>query len=329
MVTLRLVPVSGPAIEDVKDPSMVGRDPSCEIVVTDGSVSRRHSRLERRAGAWWVVDQGSANGTYVNSLKVAEQALRNNQELRFGAMAFRVDLHEDPEATVATPFLADDSATVMAPSTPPPVPQAAPPPPLPSTPAPPHAAPPHAAPPHAAPPPPIPHAAPAPPPAPPSAAAARERFRPTGPVAPVPQMPGGAPPAKKGKSPLFWVAIGCCGCLLLVAALAGVIGGGVFMATKGAADATHAWLGQVRQGQSAEAGMTEAYRSRLGPEELEAVTRAIAQSKDATFFQRSVDNDRATMTGMLTGGPSPQPVVVKLLKEGGTWKIDDVTIGVQ
>ena len=142
MATLRLVPVSGPAIDDVKDPSMVGRDPSCEIVVADGSVSRRHSRLERRAGVWWVVDQGSANGTYVNSLKVAEQALKNNQELRFGAMAFRVDLHEDPEATVATPFLADDSATVMAPQAPPPIPHAAPPPPLPSTPTPRPAAPP-------------------------------------------------------------------------------------------------------------------------------------------------------------------------------------------
>ena len=132
MATLRLVPVSGPAIDEVKDPTVVGRDPSCEIVVTDGSVSRRHARLERRAGAWWVVDQGSANGTYVNSLKIAEQALKNNQELRFGAMAFRVDLHEDPEATVATPYLADDSATVMAPQTPPPIPHSAPPPPLPS-----------------------------------------------------------------------------------------------------------------------------------------------------------------------------------------------------
>ncbi|HYN03524.1 MAG TPA: FHA domain-containing protein [Vicinamibacteria bacterium] len=319
MATLRLVPVSGPAIDDVKDQTVVGRDPSCEIVVTDGSVSRRHARLERRAGAWWVVDQGSANGTYVNSLKIAEQALKNNQELRFGAMAFRVDLHEDPEATVATPFLSDDSATVMAPATPPPIPHPAPLPPLPSTPTPRPVAPP-----------PIPHAA-APPPAPPSAAAAKERFRAAGPAAPVPQMPGGAPPAKKGKSPLFWVAIGCCGCLLLVAALAGVIGGGVFMATRGAADAAHAWLGQVRQGQTDEvaAGMTEAYRSRPTAEEVEAVTTAIGQSKDATFLSRSVDNDRATMTGVLTGGPSPQPIVIKLVKEGGAWKVDDVTIGVQ
>ena len=103
MASLRLVPVSGPAI-DVKDQSMVGRDPGCEIVVTDGSVSRRHARLERRGVTWWVVDQGSANGTYVNSLKVAEQALKSNQELRFGALAFRVDVREDPEATVSTPI---------------------------------------------------------------------------------------------------------------------------------------------------------------------------------------------------------------------------------
>jgi hypothetical protein len=275
MATLRLVPVSGPAIDDVKDASMVGRDPSCEIVVTDGSVSRRHARLERRAGVWWVVDQGSANGTYINSLKVGEQALKNNQELRFGAMAFRVDLREDPEATVATPFLADDSATVMASPTPPPIP------PL--------------------------------------------------PVPPLPPPPAAvAPPPKKGKSPLFWVAIGCCGCLLLVAALAGVIGGGVFMATKGAADAAHAWLGHVRQGHTDEvaAGMTESYRSRPTAEEVEALTHAIGESKDASFLSRSVDNDRATLTGVLTGGPSPQPIVIKLVKERGVWKVDDVTIGV-
>jgi hypothetical protein len=313
MATLRLVPVSGPAIDVVKDQSMIGRDPSCEIVVTDGSVSRRHARLERRAGAWWVVDQGSANGTYVNSLKVAEQALKNNQELRLGALAFRVDIHEDPEATVATPILADESATVMAPRTPPPVPPPLPPP----------------APKPVAPPPPLPRAAVAPPPAPPSAAAARERFKPAGPAAPVPQMPAGAPPAKKGKGPIFWIAIGCCGCLLLVALLAAVIGGGAYMATKGAADAAHAWLGEVRQGQGAEAGMTEAYRSRLSADELEAITSVIAKSTDATFLQRSVDNDRATLTGVLTGGGSPQPIVVRLLKEGGTWKVDDVTLGVE
>jgi FHA domain len=310
MATLRLVPVSGPPIDVAKDQSMVGREPSCEIVVTDGSVSRRHARLERRGGAWWVVDQGSANGTYVNSLKVAEQALKNNQELRFGALAFRVDLREDPEATLSAPIPKDDSATVMVPQSPPPVP----PPPIPPTPMP-------------AGPPPLPQAAATPPAAPPSAAASRERFRPTGPVSPVPQMPAGAPPGKKGRSPILWIAIGCCGCLLLVGLLAAVIGGGAYMATKGAADAAHAWIVDVRQGESPDDGMTEAYRLRLGPDELEAITGVISQSTDATFYQRSLDNDRATLTGVLTGGGTPRPIVVKLVKEGRAWKVDDLTLG--
>ena len=81
-------------------------------------MSRRHARLELRSDAWWVVDQGSANGTYVNSLKVAETALKDGQELRFGALAFRVDIEEDPEATVASPILPEATETVMAAPTP-------------------------------------------------------------------------------------------------------------------------------------------------------------------------------------------------------------------
>jgi predicted component of type VI protein secretion system len=312
MATLRLVPVSGQPIDVVKDQTVVGRDPSCEIVVADGSVSRRHARLERRGGIWWVVDQGSANGTYLNSLRVAEQALKNGQELRFGALAFRVDLKEDPEATVATPIVKDDdSSTVMASPEPPPAAKPAAPPPLPKP---------------VPPPPPLPIA--------PSAAAAKERFKAAAPAhtpqvaSPVPQMPAGPAPAKKGKSPLVWVGVGCCGCLLLVGIFAGAIFGGAYMATKGAADATHAWLGQVRQGQSeaVQAGLSESYRSQLDAQELEQITAAIAQSKDATFPGRSVDNDRATMTGILTGGSGPQPVVIRLVKEGGVWKVDGVTL---
>jgi predicted component of type VI protein secretion system len=277
-------------------------------VVADGSVSRKHARLERRGLVWWVVDQGSANGTYLNSLRIAEQALKNGQEIRFGALAFRVDLKDDPEATVAQPIVADDSATVMAmagepgPPAPPPLP------------------------------PPIPKAAAAPP----SAAAARERFKSAspaaaGPASPVAQMPAGPAPAKKGRSPLVWVGVGCCGCLLLVAIFFGAVFGGTYFATKGAADAAHAWMGHVRAGQSAEvqAGLSESFRSQHDEQELEAITSVIARSTDATFMGRSITNDRATMTGILTGGAGTQPVVVRLVKEGGAWKVDGVTLGTE
>jgi hypothetical protein len=64
-------------------------------------------------------------------------------------------------------------------------------------------------------------------------------------------------------------------------------------------------------------------------QELEQLTALIARSKDATFPGRSVDNNRATMTGVLTGGGGPpQPVVIRLVKEGGAWKIDGISLGV-
>jgi predicted component of type VI protein secretion system len=307
--------VSGQPIDVVKDQTVVGRDPSCEIVVADGSVSRKHARLERRGLVWWVVDQGSANGTYLNSLRIAEQALKNGQELRFGALAFRVDLKEDPEATVATPIVGDDSATVMAlPEPPAPTPKPAAPPPLPKPASPP----------------------PLPPPAPPSAAAARERFKPSAgpatPASPVPQMPAGPAPAKKGRSPLLWIGIGCCGCLLLGLIGVAAIFGGAFMATRAPAEAAHAWMAQVRQGQSeaVHAGLSDSYRAQLDEQQLEQITAIIAQSTDATLPGRSVENDRATLTGVLTGaGGPPQPIVIKMVKEGDGWKIDGVTLGLE
>jgi predicted component of type VI protein secretion system len=307
MATLRLVPVSGQPIDVVKDQTVVGRDPSCEIVVADGSVSRKHARLERRGLVWWVVDQGSANGTYLNSLRIAEQALKNGQEIRFGALAFRVDLKDDPEATVAQPIVTDDSATVMAMAGEPAPPA---PPPLP---------------------PPIPKAAAAPP----SAAAAKERFKSAspaaGPASPVPQMPAGPAPAKKGRSPLLWIGLGCGGCLLLVVLGIAATAGSCFYATQGAANAAHAWMGHVRAGQSAEvqAGLSESFRSQLDEQELAAVTSVIARSKDATFMGRSIVNDRATMTGFLSGEGPRQPIVVQLVREGGAWKVDGVTLGTE
>jgi predicted component of type VI protein secretion system len=331
MSTLRLVPVSGPPVEVEKEQSVVGRDPGCDIVVTDGSVSRRHARLELRGSEWWVIDQGSANGTYINSVRVAEQELKNGQELRFGALSYQIDLVEDPEATVATPVFDEHAeATVISAEAPPqvaappaPIPPpatAAPslPPPMPVSPAPPRAA---------APPP-----APRPPAAPVGPRAASPpvapRPAPRRPNAPVPQMAGGAAPAKKGRSPIVWVGVGCCGCLLLIAALMAVIGGGVNVSTKGAADAAHAWIAAVRQGGAAAGApyLSAGYQTQVSDETNAAVTAAIQQSTDATFYQRSIENDRAVMKGVLTGSGSSQPITVHLLKEGGAWKVDAVAL---
>jgi hypothetical protein len=45
---------------------VIGRDSSCDLVVTDPSVSRRHAEIALEAGQLVVRDLGSSNGTWVN-----------------------------------------------------------------------------------------------------------------------------------------------------------------------------------------------------------------------------------------------------------------------
>lgn len=62
----------------------VGRDPACDIVLTDPTVSREHAALVRRGDTWWVLDMGSTNGTRVRGVQAAEQPVSHGDEVTFG-----------------------------------------------------------------------------------------------------------------------------------------------------------------------------------------------------------------------------------------------------
>src|SRR5688572_11119351 len=113
MATLRLVPAVGSHIEIGVDQAVVGRDPNSDVIVNDGSVSRKHARLERRGDGWAVVDQSSANGTFLDGHRVTEAALAHGQEIRFGSVAYRLEIEEELSATIITPMTAPTDATVV------------------------------------------------------------------------------------------------------------------------------------------------------------------------------------------------------------------------
>ena len=46
--------------------AVIGRDASCEIMIPDRQVSRRHATLRRVEGGFELVDLGSKNGTHLN-----------------------------------------------------------------------------------------------------------------------------------------------------------------------------------------------------------------------------------------------------------------------
>jgi hypothetical protein len=320
MVGLRLVPATGAPVVVSQDVSVVGREPGCEVFVNDGSVSRRHARIERRGAAYFVVDEGSANGTFLDSQRVADALLRPGQEIRFGAVAFRVEI------TGGAGF--ENDGTIIGGS-----PMAAPPP-LPRPPAP------------GAPPPPPPAAAPGYPPPPRPAA----HPAPPAPVAPPPPMPpasvrpprpGGAvaaaaPPARSGRSPWFWVGLGCGGLLLMMLLAGAVIGFFIYKAAgalQAPVDEVKAQLADVKAGNldGAYARLAPAYQSDVSKEEFQAFVgkhASFAQNQDTTFNNRSLGNDTASISGSLkaVSGES-EDASFKLVKQGGGWKVTAIEVG--
>ncbi|MBA3853744.1 MAG: hypothetical protein C0503_04960 [Gemmatimonas sp.] len=70
----------------------IGRGDHNDIAIRDESISDSHAKIQKRADGWWVVDQGSTNGTYVGGRRVqGEQKLEGTPDLRFGGikMTFR------------------------------------------------------------------------------------------------------------------------------------------------------------------------------------------------------------------------------------------------
>ena len=66
---------------------VIGRLGSCDLVLGDESVSRKHARIGLEPkGGHTVADLGSTNGTYVNGLKIAEEIpLRDRDTIGIGA----------------------------------------------------------------------------------------------------------------------------------------------------------------------------------------------------------------------------------------------------
>ena len=62
----------------------IGRSPDCPVFLDDVTVSRKHAVLVERAGRWFVEDQGSLNGTFVNRRRVESAELSDGDELQIG-----------------------------------------------------------------------------------------------------------------------------------------------------------------------------------------------------------------------------------------------------
>jgi pSer/pThr/pTyr-binding forkhead associated (FHA) protein len=67
-----------------EDKVSVGRDPHCDILLDDSTVSRSHATFRRFGDGYVIDDAGSLNGIYVNRERVDSAVLRNGDEIMIG-----------------------------------------------------------------------------------------------------------------------------------------------------------------------------------------------------------------------------------------------------
>jgi pSer/pThr/pTyr-binding forkhead associated (FHA) protein len=97
----RLVPGTGnsfPAINlPLDSPLVVGRRGTDCLVIDDPQLSRRHAVLWNQDGTWWIRDEGSLNGTFVNGEAIRETSLQAGALVNFGGtIEFRLEMDSAP-----------------------------------------------------------------------------------------------------------------------------------------------------------------------------------------------------------------------------------------
>ena len=107
-MTLRLVVTAGPlrgTIVPIEGEGLfIGRDPTCQLCLPDGTLSRRHAAVLPEAGDWVLRDLGSLNGVRVNGAPVTERYLAAGDRIEIGDTTLGVAGDGDPDALGPTPL---------------------------------------------------------------------------------------------------------------------------------------------------------------------------------------------------------------------------------
>lgn len=74
-----------------RDETFIGRDPTCDIVLTDETASRRHARIARNTGGYFeIVDLASRNGLLSENERVGRMTLLDGDTFMIGETQFVV-----------------------------------------------------------------------------------------------------------------------------------------------------------------------------------------------------------------------------------------------
>ena len=79
-------PLKGTTIPLGSAPVLIGRSPTCTLVIDDDYCSARHCRVFPDSGEWLVEDLGSTNGTFLDNQRVDDpMPFKRGDKLRLSA----------------------------------------------------------------------------------------------------------------------------------------------------------------------------------------------------------------------------------------------------
>lgn len=81
------VHVEGQSIGALATPFTVGRDPECDVILPDSSVSRRHLRVSSAPSGLLVEDMGSSNGTWLDGRRIQREYIQSGHPFVVGRVA--------------------------------------------------------------------------------------------------------------------------------------------------------------------------------------------------------------------------------------------------
>lgn len=99
MVILEILAPDGRKWEEQleSDSIVIGRSNSADVTIADRALSRQHARIYRRAGAWFVEDLDSRNGTFLPSGPVrGQREIKAGDRLSLGSSSLRLLGKKDP-----------------------------------------------------------------------------------------------------------------------------------------------------------------------------------------------------------------------------------------
>ena len=99
-----------------EDPLVIGRETAANLCLADASVSRRHSKIEKKDEGFVITDLESLNGTFINDVPIRTRVLEHGDRVRIGDSQFVFLTHDGEAASKSSEVTIDEVQMVTGPT---------------------------------------------------------------------------------------------------------------------------------------------------------------------------------------------------------------------